>query len=186
MHNPFSGWWVTMVGSRKTPLETLSLMTAIAYKFVKWGYGFRSGGADGADTASEQGARKAIAEGAPAHLVNIFYAKDATPAAMEIAGTYHPMWNAKRKDGSLVVSDYARKLHGRNAFQVLGRNLNNPSIGLICWTPDACECHKERTIRTGGTGTAISIADAYEVPIANLKNPATFQKWRKWANDIEH
>lgn len=177
MFDPYSILWVTMVGSRKTPLETLSLMTLIAYKFAIWGYGFRSGGAGGADTASEQGIRKAIAEGVSEHLCEIFYAKDATPEAIEIASRFHRGWHK-------ITKEYVKKLHGRNSFQVLGRGLDNPSIGLICWTPDGCTCHRDRSILTGGTGTAISIADHYEVPVANLHNPAVFQQWRKWANDI--
>jgi len=99
----------------------------------------------------------------PTKECEIYLAKDATAKAMEIAEKFHPAWNR--------CSSYAKKLHARNAFQVLGRNLNKPSSFLICWTPDGCISHKTRSIKTGGTGTAISIADHYNVPVFNLNRP---------------
>ncbi len=165
--------WYTGVGSRNTPQYILELMTAIAIKMQFLGYVLRSGGAKGADSAFEQGA---------SNLKEIYYARDCTPQAMEIAGRFHPAWHAMRKDGiTPVVSDFARKLHGRNSFQVLGRNLDYPSNYCICWTPDGATTHMERSQRTGGTGTAISIADAYNVPVVNLAIPSEFQKWSEWA-----
>jgi len=143
----------TGVGSRKTPADILTFMTEMAEILCRNDMVLRSGGADGADNAFEAGAT----------LKQIYYANMATPAAMEIAAQFHPVWNR--------LSPYVRKLHGRNAFQVLGLDLDSPSEFLICWTPDACECHADRSIRTGGTGTAISIAEHYNVPVFNLANP---------------
>lgn len=153
----------TGVGSRKTPLHVLKLMEAIAKKMAFLGYMLRSGGAVGADSAFERGAGK---------FKQIYYAKHATPAAMQIAAQFHPAWDR--------CSDFAKKLHGRNSFQVLGPELNNPSQYCICWTPDGCEQHIHRTILTGGTGTAISIAEAYGVPVINLKNNPQYEKWHGW------
>lgn len=142
--------YYTGVGSRKVPQDIANLMTRIAIKLDLMGMTLRSGGADGSDKAFERGA------GAK----EIFYAKDATPEAMKIAATFHPAWNR--------CGDFAKRLHGRNSFQVLGRQLNHPSLFLICWTPDGCESHEERNIKTGGTGTAISIAGRYGVRVINL------------------
>lgn len=150
----------TGVGARKTPREVLNLMSDIAFMLNDLGYTLRSGGAVGADRAFENTAvRKSI-----------FYAKDCTSKAEKIASKFHPAWNR--------CSSFARKLHGRNAFQVLGKNLNDPSSFLICWTPDACTCHRDRTIRTGGTGTAISIADNYGVKVWNLANKSHADHWK--------
>jgi hypothetical protein len=144
--------YYTGVGSRKVPQDIVNLMIRIAIKLDLMGMTLRSGGADGSDKAFERGA------GAK----EIFYAKDATPEAMKIAAAFHPAWNR--------CSDFAKRLHGRNSFQVLGRQLNHPSLFLVCWTPDGCESHAERSIKTGGTGTAISIADNYGVRVINLFN----------------
>ena len=142
--------YYTGVGSRNTPTDILNLMTKISIKLDSFGYVLRSGGALGADSAFEKGTNKK----------EIFHAKDANKEAIKIAKQFHPKWDC--------CSSYAKKLHGRNSFQVLGKNLMTPSKFLICWTPDGCCSHSERTIQTGGTGTAISIADYYNIPIINL------------------
>lgn len=155
--------YYTGVGSRNTPQDILIIMEAIAKKMSSFGYMLRSGGAKGADSAFEKGA---------GNNKQIFYAKDATPDAMSIASKFHPAWNR--------CGDYARKLHGRNSFQVLGPSLNQPSDYCICWTSDGCISHATRSIRTGGTGTAISIAEYYGVPVVNLANHDQFKIWYQW------
>jgi len=160
----------------------LDLGFDIAYKMAWFRLCVRSGEAEGMDKAFEKGARKAISEGAPASI-QTFVAADATPESMALAGQFHSAWNAIRRDGTPVVSNFAKRLHGRNSFQVLGPDLRTPSVGLICWTPDKCCSHAERTIRTGGTGTAISIASHYGIPISNLAKPSEYHKWRTWASE---
>ena len=142
----------TGVGSRETPPEILAVMTRLAEKLRAFGYVLRSGGAVGADQAFERGAgtRK-----------NIFYAGDATPAAIAMAAKIHPAWSR--------CSDYAKRLHGRNMFQVLGASLSEPSAFLICWTPDGAVGGSDCSIKTGGTATAIRAASAHGVPVYNLR-----------------
>ena len=152
----------TGVGSRVTPKAILETMTLIAIKLSKSGYILRSGGAIGADQAFERGSA----------LHHIFHARDANMAAMAIAGGLHPAWDR--------CSQYAKRLHGRNAFQVLGLELDQPSKFLICWTPDGCESHASRTYETGGTGTAISIASEHGVPVFNLANQITLKRLEKF------
>ena len=148
MYKPYTG-----VGSRKTPKEILAIMAAVARELESRGFTLRSGGADGADKTFEAGVQYGNKE--------IFYANQATQQAMEIASSFHPAWHK--------CSEYARKLHGRNAFQVLGQDLQSPSKFLLCWTPDGCIDHASRKYQTGGTGTAISIASANNIPIFNLQ-----------------
>ena len=138
------------VGSRNTPPDVLELMMKIMRKLNSLGYTLRSGGAKGADTAFECCAEKK----------EIFYANDATDKAMDIAKQFHPAWG--------YCQNWAKRLHGRNAFQVLGRDLKTPASFVICWTPCASITHAERTRRTGGTGTAISIANHNGIPVYNL------------------
>lgn len=156
--------YYTGVGSRKTPGNIIGVMVNIAYYLSLSGWTLRSGGARGADTAFEQGLGQVYKE--------IYYAKDATKEAMAISAEYHPAWNK--------CSQYAKQLHGRNAFQVLGKDLATPSSFLICWTPDGCETHATRGYSTGGTGTAISIANAYNIPVYNLANIESFNLINHW------
>lgn len=58
----------------------------------------------------------------------------------------------------------------RNVYQVLGYTLDIPSEFVICYTPDGCKHHKDRTNKTGGTGLAISVASKNNIPIINLGN----------------
>jgi len=160
--------YYTGVGSRKTPKEILDLMYKIAAKAALCGYTLRSGGAEGADKAFEQGCDSVKGS------KNIYYAKDATDIAISIAARYHPAWNN--------CSLFAKRLHGRNSFQILGDTLDTPSYNLVCWTPDGCINHDNRNITTGGTGTAISIAYHYNVPIYNLYHKTHRNVMNEWLN----
>lgn len=142
------------IGSRKTPSDILRLMKAIGRNLADKGWILRSGGAAGADYAFEQGAKSVYGA-----KTEIYLASAANQAALDLAAKFHPAWDA--------CSDYAKRLHARNCFQVLGRDLNTPSKFIICWTPDGSE--GETTQATGGTGQAIRIAHHYDIPIFNLQ-----------------
>ncbi len=141
-------------------------MREIAKKAARKGFVLRSGGAVGADTAFEAGCMLVLGKS------EIYFAQDATEEAMAIARNYHPVWHK--------LSPFAQMLHGRNAFQVLGRDLKTPSSRLICWTPDGCISHKQRSSKTGGTGTAISIASDWDIPIFNLKIQSHRKRFEEW------
>ena len=138
-------------------------MEDVASKLSKMNFILRSGGADGADNAFEIGA---------GNNKNIFYASDANQEAMDIAAKYHQSWDS--------MSMFAKRLHGRNAFQILGKNLDNPSTFILCWSSDGCICHEERSRSTGGTGTAISIASVNNVPVYNLKRQDHLERILNW------
>lgn len=156
----------TGVGSRETPPWALALTRELALALASAGWTLRSGGADGADSAFADGARMA---GAPEPEIYLpwpgFNGQDSvytspSPAAMALAQQVHPAWDR--------LSGAARKLHARNCHQVLGWQLDAPSHFLVCWTADGCESAAERTMRTGGTATAIVLAERHAVPRYNL------------------
>jgi hypothetical protein len=149
------------VGSRSTPPDILQLMTRVARRLDTLGWTLRSGGARGADRAFELGATKK----------QIFYAEDCTPLAMSISKIYHPAWDC--------IPEWAKKLHGRNAMQILGPHLDIPSAFVVCWTPDGAQVTEETTRKSGGTGQAIRIADAHNIPIFNLKHKDALQRLAK-------
>jgi len=161
----------TGIGSRSTPQEIQRLMTQIADKLGMWGWVLRSGGADGADEAFEKGS-----------VCNELYLPwrgfngrmDAelefpTPDAFLIAETHHPRWHALDRN--------VRALHARNAHQILGANCATPAAFVICWTPDGST--GTTTAKTGGTGQAIRIAKAYDVPIFNLQRDDHRAAWEE-------
>lgn len=157
----------TGVGSRETPEAIKLKMRAIGEALAKAGFTLRSGGALGADMEFEVGARRVPGARLEIYLPKKGFEGNPSPlygvdeAALALAATVHPMWE-------LVVAKGYDKLHARNCYQVLGRKLNSPSLFLTCWTEDGCEGEATRSMRTGGTATAIVLARRSGVPVFNL------------------
>ena len=151
--------YYTGIGSRETPQDILLMMRMLGSKLARAGHVLRSGGAIGADSAFERGARSTGIPGTceiflpwkgfnnnPSELNTV--CKD----ALAMAENLHPAWER----GSFG----ARKLHARNCYQILGRNLNDPVSFVICWTVNGQ--------RGGGTGQALRLAQKLNIPIYDL------------------
>jgi hypothetical protein len=148
--------YYTGIGSRQTPPEILSVMTDIARFLAETGYVLRSGGASGADTAFESGVlyidKKEIYlpwKGFNGNKSTLYEVSD---EAMDIAAKFHPVWDK--------LSQGARRLMGRNCYQVLGVDLYVPSDFVLCWTKGGKE--------VGGTALAMRLAKEFGVPVYNL------------------
>jgi len=156
------------IGSRGTPPEILSFMTDIANFLSDTGYILRSGGAPGADTAFEAGVpdptKKEIYLPWKGFNGNGSHRYRVTDAALKLASEFHPAWDK--------LSYGARKLMGRNGYQVLGFDLSTPSDFLICWTRDGK--------LLGGTSQAIKIAWSRDIPVYNLFLDPARNKIKSW------
>ena len=146
--------YYTGIGSRSTPDAVGRTMTKIAIFLEEERYWLRSGGAPGADTFFEIGvsSQKDIylpSKGFNGRSSNLYTVSE---AALELAESIHPSWER--------CKPYARLLHARNTYQVLGSNLDTPSEFLICWT--------ENGEAKGGTRTAIKLAEKWDIPILNF------------------
>jgi len=161
----------TGVGSRNTPKSILAVMSNLAKKLANDGWILRSGGAKGADSAFELGAGSKKTVYYAHHVDSLADGQ----TAMELAGSLHGAWDK--------CSSYARKLHARNAFQVLGCHLHKPSSFMVCWTPDGAVSHEDRSIKTGGTGTAISIASHFGIKVYNLARPEHLEKIKEFIKE---
>lgn len=167
----------TGVGSRETPHDVFKILSGYAEALALAGHTGRSGGADGADTAIEEGidrvnGRKQIFlpwRGFNGNKSSFF---GVTDDALEIAATAHPAWAS--------LTRAAKTMHGRNVFQVLGENLSAPSRFVLCWTADGLEHEKDRTRRSGGTATAIVLALRHNVPVFNLGRPGSRDRLDKF------
>lgn len=165
----------TGIGSRSTPSHVFDLMTLIAEKLSNHGLTLRSGGADGADTAFENGARAGKTK-PDIYLPwpgfnNRKYPSSApmTQAALQLAAEIHPAWNQ--------CSQGARKLHARNTFQILGANLDSPSDFVVFWAPS------KKGIVQGGTATAVKLAVSHGIPVFNLSAPLILAGWNRWTKE---
>lgn len=162
MNNYYSG-----VGSRETPDFVCRAMTEIARFLEQEGYILRSGGADGADLAFEAGvvdpamkdiylAKKGF-NGSRSQLYTV------CDAAIQLASTVHPAWDR--------CTPFARLLHARNCYQVLGQDLETPADFLLCWT--------ENAEKRGGTRTAIVLAERNSIPVLNFGKCKSFEECMK-------
>lgn len=147
------------IGSRETPQDVLARMRHYAARLGQAGWVLRSGGASGADTAFELGAGdypKEIWLPWRGFNGNTSELKP-SDAAYELAAKFHPAWGELRAG--------RRAEHGRNCHQVLGADLNSPVAFVVCWTING------GGDGDGGTGQAIRIAKAHEIPVFDLGTP---------------
>ena len=146
------------IGARKTPIELHPFVTEVADLFARSGWTMRSGGADGFDSWCEAATPPEQRE---VHLPWQDYNDNPSPLfgvddqALALAETMHPAWSQ--------CSLHARKLHARNCYEILGRELNAPSRVVITWTP--------RGELVGGTATALRLAVLHGVETINLGAP---------------
>lgn len=176
--------YYTGIGSRKTPKKILEKMQYIANILAQNNYILRSGGADSADTAFENGCDDVNGEKEiyiPWNTFNDRYRKEhgiiipnfylkTYHKAENIALKIHPTW--------YKLSKGAKKLHTRNIFQILGENLDSKSKFVICWTPNGK--------LVGGTATAIKLAIKNNIPVYNLAKEKDNQKLNKLLEKIKY
>ena len=157
----------TGIGARATPADALALLWTLAGALAGAGWTARSGGADGADSAVMAGAR-ALGGEVETYLpwpgfrgLTGATLDRPSAAALDLAARHHPAWPA--------CGEKVRALHARNAHEVLGARLDSPSRFVVCWTADGSLDGAARS--SGGTGQALRIAAAFDVPVFNLCRP---------------
>src|SRR6185312_1327837 len=137
------------IGSRKCPPEICELMHGIGYKLASMDWVLRSGGADGADTAFQNGVQDYCTKNNLAFSMRqeiylpwigfrdmsiypgkgIYWVDPAENNKIEaLARIYHPRFNELGRG--------AKKLIMRNGHQILGKDLTSPTNMVICWTRD--------------------------------------------------
>jgi hypothetical protein len=164
---------LTGVGSRETPKPILDLIRKVSKKLVLSGYTLRSGGADGADTAFYEGWLGAYKEDQDVPEAEIYLPwngfnnhktgknylvvddKEILSQAEELVNKIHPAGSK--------LSRGAKALHTRNCFQVLGRELSIPSTLFLCYAKVDSKGEP-----SGGTRTAIKLAEEYNIKVTNL------------------
>lgn len=143
-------------------------MTSFARELEKLGFCLRSGGADGADIAFENGVTYNKQIFLPWNGFNGRQENGMTyiipEENLEYVKKYHPAAH-RLKPGAL-------KLMSRNTNQVLGPDFKTPSEFVLCWTKDGKS--------SGGTGQALRIAKDHNIPIFNLFNKNTLSEFKTY------
>lgn len=151
------------IGSRDTPPDVLERMTQFAAKLEARGWTLRSGGAPGADTAFSSGVtRKQIYLPWPGFNPDETGTDFTRDWAASVAAKFHPVWPR--------LSSAVRRLMARNVCQILGQYDGAPvSKFVVCWTKGAKG--------GGGTGQALRIARAYNVPVFDLASDGVAERF---------
>lgn len=184
----------TGVGSRSTPPEICNVFRYLASELASRMGRLRSGHADGPDMAFEEGSLFRLGDGFSTERDSLgreiflpwkkfngrrrhfdpytdtsdddegYYVPDehwpTYKQAVDIAKSVIPWWDKLKPPH--------QRLHTRNVYQVLGMMLNEPSDLLIC------NASLDKGGQpTGGTRTAILIAEKYEVPVFNRQKYKT-------------
>jgi len=173
-----SNVYYTGIGARTTPgplideheVSPLSILRRWGYNLAIFGFTLRSGAADGADHAFENGCdcagnittnQKEIYlpwAGFNGSQSDLYYIP---PEAFEVAADIYGV-------GWKYLRTAVKKLMARNMLQVMGLGLDEPSAFVLCWTADGCNTAAGRTKETGGTGQAIAYADELNIPVFNF------------------
>lgn len=126
----------------------------------------RSGHADGADYAFEQGAQdhaivympwRGFGSDRPLLTKHVVYPKYASGYARQSAKQsvfkFHPRAHS--------LGDTAMRFMTRNYYQVMGsKTKKKPVNAIVCWTPNGSG--------SGGTGQALRIGQYYDIPVLDL------------------
>ena len=171
----------TGIGSQSTPLVFKFFMAAISYVLAKKGFGLRSGRARGADNFFELGVPNFMKNHAEIYLpqknfgINTgcrsFFITDGAELmeAMYLIdkNNIHENWQDLMNSRG---NSFAVAAHTRNVFQCLGFVYRGIQLSkfVICWTRCGATNTRETTQFSGGTRTAIRIADHYNIPVYNL------------------
>ena len=175
----------TGIGSRKTPTHIQAIMRHIGGYLCSQGWVLRSGAAQGADTAFEDGAKAHDPNArqeiylpwvgfnhhpSDLHPRNIPFSQ----AEMDLSAQMHPAWDK--------CSPSARLLHQRNLRQLLGCEAVSgeqvvASKFVVCWT--------EGGLMKGGTAQALRIAQACNIPIVNFGRAANAEELEKLILEVD-
>ncbi|MGX9960661.1 hypothetical protein ACW0US_18085 [Xanthomonas euvesicatoria] len=164
------------------------MLTHVLAAHARAGFGIRTGDADGGDAAARAAA--AAVPGCAHEVYGVSRARypcsillvDQHPvvqaAALQLAERHHPAWRWQKA--------FARQLHARNGFQVLGVGLDDPSERLICFAPKSeFDAGGKLKNVAGGTGQAVRLAYAHGIEALNLDVAAHRQRLEPYLEGFE-
>lgn len=172
--------YYTGVGSRhNVPNRILLQMRDLGHMLADNGFRLRSGGAEGSDSAFELGA---ICGGGGRQIWRPEFSHRWSYEILKIPTEFHYAIIQRVLPQFEYMKPIVQKLHARNIGEVLGEDGSNPSRFVICYTPDGCYSRQTSTPDTGGTRTAIFVAEEFGIPVFNLKNENALLQLAQYLN----
>ena len=180
--NAFNLRYYTGVGNRKTPVLYLVVMALLA-KELKQKYILRSSEEAGADYAFAYGSDREAElflpwkgfRNSPSNYILDHMPEEMIAKAKEICMHKDVTpWLPNMKDTH-------QSLHINSVFQILGPFLNSEdkSDFVVCYTKNGETTKEECNKDTGGTATAIKIANLYSVRVYNIARQDHFDRIMK-------
>ena len=195
--------YYTGIGSRKTPIYILYMMSKLSIILEKKGFILRSGCATGADAAFEDSLSD------PEKMSEIYIPNKSFPFKMGSSyKKYYLIPEEQFNEGGFreslflkatrmihthnihkawaYCSGHVMLLHNRNMFQVLGKDLKTPSSFTICYTIGKELTYDDTTIRSGGTATAINASFLNKVDVFNLSVDEHYIRLNEFIEKNDH
>lgn len=176
-------FYYTGIGSREISESERNLIHRVSGYLLNLGFTLRSGHAPGSDEAFEVGTfGSALPDSLWEDYFNANYPeiyvpwnnfKGADCQSRLISSEDAPLEIIKEAEGIVsIIHPYwhnlkqgAKKLHTRNVFQVLGKDLKTPSQFVLY-----CSNETSSGNVSGGTATAVNLARKWEIPCFNIRN----------------
>jgi hypothetical protein len=152
------------IGARVIDPDTTIEFIKIGRQLAQMNFALRSGGTEGSDLAFEQGAKDSNGEMEiflpwtefNHNKSSLILPQIIPDAIVEIASTLYPRWYS--------ANNAAQRLHARNVQQILGKNLDEESAFVVCYTDRSYTDPSA----FGGTMFGIKLAERYNIPVYNF------------------
>jgi hypothetical protein len=156
-----------------TPPEVLNFMSRLSSRLEEIGFVLRSRGADGADSAFDDGCEnKEIFLPWPGFNDKESEFDSPTSEALRVMEVLHGDWQ-QLKQG-------AQRLLACNSHVILGADMRSPADFVVCWTNDGAEKSRSFGRSTWEPNLAIDLADRFGIPVFNLKNRGAVDRLKEW------
>lgn len=152
------------IGNRDTPKFFADLITTIGKRLAEAGWWWSTGASGNADLATMKVSMRGYYYIPWDNFSGFKMQHDIPRKAFETAEKYV-------KDFKKATPG-VKKLHARNMMIISGPYMDPDHLVnlVLCYTRDGCESKYTRSVRTGGTGSAIEFAYDNDIPIINLAN----------------
>lgn len=163
------------VGSRHgVPQHVKIQQMTVATLAEEMGIGLRSGGALNSDQNFERGIKNPKNKRIYLPWENYEYNPSKLFNPLDDEEAYSSVEQYHSRAAVMTAGVYA--MMARNYQIVCGGPDERWDVEFVaCWTPDGARTNEERSVRTGGTGQAISIADSKFIPVYNFYHEADFE-----------
>lgn len=164
-----------VVGNREFPTDLMPKLTSIVKKLDSLGYTARTGSMKGLDICVEELTSNVELQ-LPWKNFNDKESKNtfSSPEILALAKSFQPGFD----ELSLPIKGFLAK----NVRVLLGSKGISRAIFLLCHSEDGVDSARHVSSRTASVGHAIKIADKFNIPVFNLKNPNVEEQLMSYLN----